>query len=66
MSLCSYVMRFFIYASITDNPWHGLPAEALRGCTFAAMWAASTYYTHRISPPGLTATMVCTYVVFHA
>lgn len=57
MSLVSYILRFFIYASI-KNPWEGLPAEALRGMTFAAMWASSTYYTHRISPKGLSATMV--------
>eukprot|EP00624_Nannochloropsis_granulata_P002336 evm.model.NODE_21890_length_15103_cov_36.608555.3 len=57
LSLCSYMLRFFIYASIT-NPWQGLPAEALRGFTFAAMWASSTYYTHKISPPGLSATML--------
>lgn len=59
LSLCSYILRFLIYASIR-NPWQGLPAEALRGFTFAAMWASSTYYTHRISPPGLSATMVRT------
>jgi len=58
LSMCSYILRFLIYASIR-NPWQGLPAEALRGFTFAAMWASSTYYTHRISPPGLSATMVC-------
>jgi hypothetical protein len=57
LSIFSYILRFFIYATI-KNPWGGLPAEALRGCTFAAMWASSTYYTHRISPPGLSATMV--------
>jgi len=57
LSLISYILRFFIYASIR-SPWGGLPAEALRGMTFAAMWASSTYYTHRISPPGLSATMV--------
>ncbi|KAM3576604.1 hypothetical protein VYU27_001591 [Nannochloropsis oceanica] len=57
LSLCSYMLRFFIYASIS-NPWQGLPAEALRGFTFAAMWASSTYYTHKISPPGLSATML--------
>jgi hypothetical protein len=57
LSMCSYILRFLIYASIR-NPWQGLPAEALRGFTFAAMWASSTYYTHRISPPGLSATMV--------
>lgn len=58
-SMVSYILRFFIYASIR-NPWEGLPAEALRGMTFAAMWASSTYYTHRISPKGLSATMVRT------
>lgn len=57
LSLVSYVLRFFIYASIR-SPWEGLPAEALRGMTFAAMWASSTYYAHRIAPRGLTATML--------
>ena len=65
LSLCSYILRFLIYASIR-NPWQGLPAEALRGFTFAAMWASSTYYTHRISPPGLSATMVCACVAWRA
>lgn len=40
------------------NPYHGLPAEALRGITFAAFWSTSTIYAHRVSPPGLHATML--------
>ena len=40
------------------NPYHGLPAEALRGVTFAAFWSTSTIYAHRISPPGMSTTMV--------
>ncbi len=34
LTLVSYVMRFLIYAFIR-NPWLGLPAEALRGVTYA-------------------------------
>jgi predicted MFS family arabinose efflux permease len=57
LSLCSYVVRFIIYAAMR-NPYHGLPAEALRGVTFAAFWSTSTIYAHRVSPPGLHATML--------
>lgn len=57
LSLCSYVARFIIYAAMR-NPYHGLPAEALRGVTFAAFWSTSTIYAHRVSPPGLHATML--------
>ena len=56
-SLLSYVVRFAIYAAMR-NPFHGIPAEALRGITFAAFWSTGTIYAHRISPPGLHATMV--------
>lgn len=56
-SLLSYVVRFFIYAFMR-NPYEGLPAEALRGVTFAAFWSTGTIYAHRISPPGMGATMV--------
>ena len=57
LSLLAYVARFVIYANL-KSAWWGLPAELLRGSTFAAMWAAATSYTHSISPPGLTATML--------
>ena len=57
LSLCSYVLRFLIYAFM-KHPLQGLPAEALRGITFAAFWSTGTVYAHRISPPGLHATMV--------
>ena len=57
LSLLSYVTRFIIYAAMT-NPYHGLPAEALRGVTFAAFWSTGTIYAHRVSPPGLHATML--------
>lgn len=56
-SILSYVTRFFIYAFM-PTPLVGLPAEALRGVTFAAFWSTSTIYAHRISPPGMSATMV--------
>lgn len=57
LSLCSYALRFLIYAFM-QKPLQGLPAEALRGITFAAFWSTGTIYAHRISPPGLHATMV--------
>uniref|UniRef100_A0A7S2XSE9 Major facilitator superfamily (MFS) profile domain-containing protein n=1 Tax=Attheya septentrionalis TaxID=420275 RepID=A0A7S2XSE9_9STRA len=57
LSLLSYVLRFFIYA-LMRNPYHGLPAEALRGVAFAAFWSTCTVYAHRISPPGMSATML--------
>lgn len=56
-SLVAYIARFFIYATIT-NPWHAIPAEILRGATFATFWSGCTYYVYNISPPGLSATMV--------
>lgn len=56
-ALGAYTTRFFIYSFITA-PWQAIPAEILRGMTFAAFWAASTYYVFKISPPGHTATMV--------
>lgn len=57
LSLISYVIRFLIYGMM-QNPLHGLPAEALRGVTFAAFWSTCTIYASRIAPPGLGATMV--------
>ena len=57
LSLTSYLLRFLIYASI-QNPWHALPAEVLRGVTFATFWAGSTYHVYNVSPVGLTATML--------
>jgi len=41
-----------------QNPYHGLPAEALRGVTFAAFWSTGTIYAHKVSPDGLHATML--------
>ncbi|CAM9093496.1 unnamed protein product [Ascophyllum nodosum] len=56
-AMISYIARFVIYASI-KNPWAGLPAEALRGVTFAGFWAASTCHVGEIAPPGLSTTML--------
>jgi len=56
-SLCSYVLRFLIYAFMR-KPLQGLPAEALRGVTFAAFWSTGTIYASRIAPFGMGATMV--------
>jgi len=58
-SLISYVVRFVIYA-VMQSPLQGIPAEALRGVTFAAFWSTCTIYASRIAPPGLGATMVST------
>ena len=57
LSLCNYIIRFFIYA-LMKSPLQGLPAEAMRGVTFAAFWSTCTIYASRIAPPGMGATMV--------
>lgn len=57
LSLLTYVVRYFNYAFM-QTPLQGLPAEALRGVTFAAFWSTCTIYASRISPPGMQATMV--------
>ncbi|CAM9180156.1 unnamed protein product [Scytosiphon promiscuus] len=56
-SMMSFIARFVIYACI-KNPWAGLPAEALRGVTFAGFWAASTCHVGAIAPEGLSTTML--------
>ena len=53
----AYAARFFNYA-LMKHAYHALPAEALRGITFAAFWTAGSMYAHRISPPGMKATML--------
>lgn len=57
VSLLSYMVRFLNYALI-KSPYHALPAEALRGVTFAAFWSTGTVYAHKISPKGMSATML--------
>mmetsp|Transcript_26177 Transcript_26177/g.44642 ORF Transcript_26177/g.44642 Transcript_26177/m.44642 type:complete len:569 (+) Transcript_26177:92-1798(+) len=57
LSLLAYVARFFNYAWM-GHPYHALPAEALRGITFAAFWSSGSMYAHKISPPGMKATML--------
>ena len=57
MTLISYVTRFAIYSGM-QHAWQGLPAEALRGVTFAAFWSSATIYAHKVSPAGLHATML--------
>ena len=57
LSLLAYVVRFFNYAWIT-HPYHALLAEALRGITFAMFWSSGSMYAHKISPPGMNATML--------
>jgi MFS family permease len=57
LSLVSYTVRFLLYASMPSPLW-ALPAEALRGLTFALFWTGSTIYAHKVSPDGLHATMI--------
>jgi len=57
LSLISYVARFLIYA-LMKHPYHGLPAEALRGVTFAAFWSTCTIYASSIAPQGMSATLL--------
>ncbi len=61
LSLISYVIRFFLYGQV-KNIWHALPAEMLRGFTFALFWSGSTYYASQIAPKHLTATMVRSFI----
>eukprot|EP00535_Pseudo-nitzschia_heimii_P009664 CAMPEP_0197190886 /NCGR_PEP_ID=MMETSP1423-20130617/22429_1 /TAXON_ID=476441 /ORGANISM="Pseudo-nitzschia heimii, Strain UNC1101" /LENGTH=551 /DNA_ID=CAMNT_0042643369 /DNA_START=89 /DNA_END=1740 /DNA_ORIENTATION=+ len=57
LSLINYVFRYFNYAFM-QSPLQGLPAEALRGATFAAFWSTCTIYASRVAPPGMQATML--------
>jgi hypothetical protein len=57
LSFASFAVRFLIYG-LVSNPWFSLPAELLRGLTFATFWAGCTYYVYQTSPSGLTSTMV--------
>jgi hypothetical protein len=57
LTVLSYVLRFAMYASITRG-WHAIPAEVLRGVTFALFWSAATTHVYDISPAGVSATMV--------
>lgn len=57
LSLLGYVARFFNYA-LMSHPYHALPAEALRGITFALFWSSGSMYAHKISPTGMKATML--------
>ena len=57
LSLLAYSARFFNYAYM-QHPYHALPAEALRGLTFALFWSSGSVYAHKISPPGMKATML--------
>ena len=59
LSLISYIFRFLNYAFM-KHPFHALPAEAMRGIAFAAFWSTGTVFAHKISPPGMSATMVST------
>ena len=57
LTFVSYVLRFVIYANI-KKPLQALPAEILRGVTFATFWACSTYHVYQVAPTGATATML--------
>jgi hypothetical protein len=56
-TLVSYIFRFLNYAFM-KHPFHALPAEAMRGISFAAFWSTGTIFAHKISPPGMSATML--------
>ncbi|GMI00552.1 hypothetical protein TrVE_jg2449 [Triparma verrucosa] len=56
-TLASYAVRFTIYSRM-KVPLGGLPAEFLRGATFALFWSTATIYTHKISPKGMSATLL--------
>ena len=58
LALVSYIFRFLNYAFM-KHPFHALPAEGMRGIAFAAFWSTGTVFAHKISPPGMSATMVC-------
>ena len=57
LTLAAYSLRFFIY-SLSPSPLLMLPAEALRGCTFALFWSTITSFAYELSPPGMAATML--------
>ena len=57
LTFVSYVLRFIIYANI-KKPLQALPAEILRGVTFATFWACSTYHVYQVAPAGTTGTML--------
>lgn len=57
LTLLTYVVRFAMYASITQA-LHAIPAEILRGVSFALFWSTATTYVYEKSPQGLSATMV--------
>lgn len=59
LTILSYVARFVNYASITRG-WHAIPAEILRGVTFALFWSAATTHVYDVSPASVSATMVST------
>ena len=57
LSLASYILRFCVYATVTD-PRHALIAELMRGLTFGAFWSTATYYAHNLSPDEMPSTML--------
>lgn len=65
ITLLAFVARFSIYSVIT-NPWHALPAEMLRGTTFALFWSGCTFHVYQASPKGFTVTMVCYYTSLYS
>lgn len=57
MTLLAYSVRLFNYAAIA-KPIHALPAEIIRGASFAVFWTSMTSHVYEKSPAGLTATML--------
>ena len=66
-SNCSFLLFYLspLLSNTYPSPspylsFQAIPAEILRGTTFAVFWAGSTYFVYTVAPKGLTATMVRT------
>ncbi|CAB9528607.1 Major facilitator superfamily domain containing [Seminavis robusta] len=57
LCLTSYAIRFLLYALIR-SPTDALPAEAIRGITFAAFYSTASIYAHRHAPEGFKSSML--------
>jgi hypothetical protein len=56
-SMVVYAVRFLWYSRITQG-WHAIPAEMMRGASFALFWAAATFHVYERTPPEQSNTMV--------
>ena len=57
LTFACYTVRYLLYSFI-PNAWYFLAVEPLHGVTFGAMWATTTSYGGKISPEGMTATVM--------